>query len=107
MTPQYQIIAEDDLKQSHLEKFDMELVGLNRLAIASASRYGAELRAAIGAGWIVSPETGKRTIEENGKKRTEYLFDGVPVEDLKPSLVWKIGKELDALYEQAITIDPN
>lgn len=107
MTTQYQIIAEDDLRQSHLEKFDMEHIGLNRLLIPSASRYGAELRAAIGAGWIVSPETGKRTIEENGKKRTEYLFGGVPVEDLKPALVWKIGMELDALYEKATTIDPN
>lgn len=107
MTTQYQIIAEDDLRQSHLEKFDMELVGLNRLAIVSASRYGAELRAAIGAGWILQPETSKRTVEENGKKRTEYLFNGVIVDDLRPALVWKIGREIDLLYEKVTTFDPN
>ncbi len=95
-------------RQADVELFEMELIGLPaRLTISSSSKFGAELRAAIGAGWIVSPATSKRTIEEGGKKRTEYVFDGVPVDDMHPAIVWKIGKEVDAIYERCTVIDPN
>lgn len=107
-TQQYQIKAGDDLKQSDLEKFDMELVGQPaRLIMPSASKYGGYLRAAIGAGWIITPATSKRTVEENGKKTHEYLFDGVNVDDMKPALVWKVGREVELLYDKVTTIDPN
>lgn len=104
--PVYEIKA--DLRQGDVERFEMELIGLPaRLTISSSSKFGAELRAAIGAGWIVSPETSKRTVEENGKKRTEYVFDGTPVDDMNPAIVWKIGKEIDATYEACTVLDPN
>jgi hypothetical protein len=104
--PVYEIKA--DLRQGDLEKFELELMGLpGRLVLPSASKYGAELKAAIGAGWIVSPVTSKRTVEENGTKRNEYLFDGVEIADMHPAVVWKIGKEVDELYTSVTTIDPN
>ena len=105
---QYQIKAEDYLKQSDLEKFDMELVSQPaRLIAPSSSKYGGYLRAAIGAGWIITPATSKRTVEEGGKKSTEFLFDGVKVDDMKPALVWKIGSEVELLYDKVTTLDPN
>ncbi len=104
--PEYQL--KTDLRQSDLEKFDMEVQSVpNFLLIASASKFGARFRAAIGAGWFVTPETVKREISQNGRKHYEYLFNGQDVGDMSAAVVWRIGKEIEAIYEEMTTIDPN
>ena len=104
--PVYEL--KDDYRQADLEKFEMELIGLPaRLIMPSSSKYGGYLRAAIGAGWFVTPNAAKRTVEENGVKRTEYAFNGSIVDDMHPAVVWKIGKEVEQVYEGITKIDPN
>ncbi len=97
------------LRQSDLEKFDMEVYrgNIDSLLIASASKFGARLRAAIGAGWFEAPETVKREILQNGRKHYEHLFDGQEVGDMTPAVVWLIGQEIDQIYNDMTTIDPN
>ncbi len=68
---------------------------------------GARLRAAIGAGWFEAPETVKREILQNGRKHYEHLFDGQEVGDMTPAVVWLIGQEIDQIYNDMTTIDPN
>ena len=97
-----------DYRQADFEKFELELIGLPaRLIMPSSSKYGGYLRAAIGVGWIVTPNAIKRTIEENGAKRIEYAFNGSTVDDMHPAIVWKLGKEIEDIYEGGTKIDPN
>lgn len=98
----------DTLTQGHIEKFDLELARLVYLRGPSGSRNGAELRAAIGAGWIASPECIRQTVQpDGGKQRVEFLFDGVKVEDMAPNHVAWLAQYIRTMYDEATEIPPN
>lgn len=74
--------------------------------LGAAEQRGAQLKAAIVAGWIRSPKTAveKRVDLETGKERTVYLFDEVEVGQMKPREVAWYGRQCELLFIEATTI---
>lgn len=104
----------DDLKQGHIEKFEIEINAMPHLFgvtnRGTSSRNGAILRSAIAADWIIEPEAEKVKVtkQANGKSETEvhYLFNGERVHDMHPGQVSYIGKHIGDIYDQLTDISP-
>ena len=95
-TWQKEFKLKDDLLQGDLENFE-EIYFSNRLASIlmrseSSVNYGAALRSAIAAGWILEPAC-EVLKDEKGSKR--YFYDGKDVSQMKPGAVDWLGKKID------------
>lgn len=99
----------DTWTQRDADLFDAELATLMFLRMrGTSSNYAAHVRAAIGAGWFVEPETSKREITERGKTHTEYLIDGKPVAEYHPAVIAEIGRHVGRIYDSFLgAADPN
>ena len=85
-----EVTFKDELLQADLETFGdvFDLVEIGKINIPR--RNGTAVRAAISAGWIVSPTW---TVEDVAK--------------MKPAFVAWLGNEVMTLYLEVTRIDPN
>ena len=80
------------------------------LTTASQSRAAAYLKAAIASGWIAAPETSTTMVEEGGKTRRVYFYDGQEVGSdagLHPGKIRWLGNQIVLAYQQSTDIPPN
>ena len=97
--------AAGELLQEDVETWNRVYVQLRPVGLAE--QRGAQLRAGIAAGWIVSPETGmeERTDLKTGRKSTVYLFDGVEVGKMKPKEVSHYGRLCERLFSEVTAVE--
>lgn len=104
------IVLRGDLKQRDVTALEMELIkipGSYLMLRNASSRMAAYLKAAIATGWIVEPETATRQVTEGKSTRTEYLLDGVDVDEMDPRDAYRAGHAVSELYDSFTTLDPN
>lgn len=92
-----------DLRQRHVEEWNRVYIELKPLGMAE--QRGAQLRAAIVAGWIESPGTNvTRRVELNGRESVEYSFDGVEVGDMPAGEVAYYGAQCEQAFAAATRV---
>jgi len=88
-----------EFTQGDFEKLEEALFSMPKALMLrrtqSAINHGAMLRAAIQAGWIVSPDTEVMKGESSGKR---WFYSGKDVADLHPSIVRWLGNKVDEMY---------
>lgn len=87
--------------------FKQPLGALASLARKNNTRYGAILKSAIEAGWIVAPVCEVGDFERDGKKERRWLYDGRNVDEMPPGAVRWIGEQIDEVYEEVTNVPKN
>lgn len=104
------IVIRGDLKQRDVRNLELEAIDVGHEYLnspISSSKHEAFLKAAIGAGWIESPECKKATRFEDKKRIVEYYFDGVLVDDLDPRVCYAAGEVVIELMVEFTSLVPN
>lgn len=92
-----------DLLQEDVEKWNRAYVRLQPVGISE--QRGGQLKAAIVAGWIESPETRVEQVTDlEGRMRLVYLFDGVEVGKMQPREVAWYGRQCELAFAEATQI---
>lgn len=93
-----------DLLQEDVEKWNRAYVRLQPVGISE--QRGAQLKAAIVAGWIESPPTAVEQMSDvdTGRTRTVYTFDGVEVGKMPPREVAWYGRQCERAFADATQI---
>ena len=91
-----------DLTQLDVENFEKSLFSFPRRLLANTGA-GAELRAAIEGGWILSPDCEVGEFE--GAKR--YYYDSKDIDGMHPGAVKWLGERVDEVYQEATQIPKN
>ena len=94
--------AKENLVELDIEALEKELVLMPRIALTNTAK-ASKLKAAIAAGWVVSPpcEVG----EFEGAKR--YFYNSQNIDDMKPGAVRWLGDQIDVLYQEATQVPKN
>lgn len=95
-------LTQGDFEALELALFKMPNIATTfRRAELSIVR-GAYLRAAIQAGWIVSPKC-KSLVDE---KDAVYVYDGVDVDEMHPAKVNWLGEQVVNRHDAILSEDP-
>lgn len=101
----------EPLLQRDLVAFEQSFAKQLRLGGATAHSSniiaGANIQAAMDAGWVLAPPVLVRKIIEAGQERTEYLYNGQNVLDMLGGAVREIGRQVEAAYNRATEPPPN
>jgi hypothetical protein len=94
--------VKEGLVELDIESLEKELMLMPRLALTNTAR-ASKLKAAIAAGWIVSPACEVGDFE--GKKR--YFYNGQNIDEMHPGAVRWLGDQIDDIYDEATQIPKN
>jgi hypothetical protein len=98
------------LLQEDVEKYTRAFNEIVPRPVGYAEQRAAELKAAIVAGWIVSPAGAAREEVDlaSGKTRRVYLFDGVEIGKMPARQVYHYARLVSRRYiEETEPADPN
>lgn len=92
------------LTQGDVEAWNRVYVELR--PVGTAGQRGAQLRAAIVAGWIESPAAAVEQVSDlaSGAVSLRYLFDGVEVAEMRPGEVAHYGRLCETAFQDAMRI---
>lgn len=93
-----------DFEAIELALFDMpNAARIFRNADLSVVR-GSWLKAAIHAGWIISPEC--KALIDRRNNEAAYMYDGVDVDEMHPAKVLWLGKQIIDAHDSLVAEDP-
>lgn len=98
------------LLQEDVEKYTRAFNEVQPRPLGFAEQRSAELKAAIAAGWVVSPPAKVELLidVDTGAESRRYLFDGVEVGKLKAREVYHYARLVSRRYiEETEPPDPN
>ena len=106
---QEEFALKESLTQGDFEELEMALVKMpSVISILRNSgmsiAHGAYLRAAIQAGWIISPECKTMTEDKTGER--SYYYSGKNVDELHPAIVGWLGQRVIDKHDSIMTEDP-
>lgn len=104
---QKEFALKDELFQGDFEALELALFRMPNVATMFRNSdlslvNGAYLRAAIQAGWVLTPETKSMT----DKKEALYVYDGVDVDKMHPAKVSWLGKQVVDRHDAVMSEDP-
>lgn len=98
----------DELTQADFEALEDAVTkfpkGLLLRSAGSQLSHGAMLRAAIRAGWIVSPEC--RALVDERSHEAAYFYNGKDVDEMHPAVVKWLGEQVNARYMSILSDVP-
>ena len=106
---QKEFAIKEQLTQGDLEALEMALVKMPSV-IHLLRNYGfsiakgAYLRAAIQAGWILSPQCRALTDDNSGERA--FFYNGKDVNDMHPSVVSWLGQKVIDKHDSVMGEDP-
>ena len=104
----FQLKAPNDIKQRDAAAWNRAFMSFGNSAerLATAVERQASLQAAIEAGWIVSPACRVEQVVDmqSGVESRRYTFDGVAVDDMRPSEVNYYGKLCSRAFDAVMAV---
>ena len=104
----FRLKAPNDIKQRDAAAWNRAFMSFGNSAerMATAVERQASLQAAIEAGWILSPECRVEQVidMQSGGESKRYLFDGVAVDDMRPSEVNYYGRLCSRAFDAVMAV---
>lgn len=114
MTDELKDWQKDFALKEDLRHGDFEAIELALFEMPNAARIfrnadlsvvrGAWLKAAIQAGWIVTPEC--KALTDKKSRETAYLYDGGDVDRMHPARVLWLGAQVIERHDSIMSEDP-
>lgn len=98
-----------DLKARDIANLELEALRTGQDYLIDGRSFSMRyvfLKAAIGCGWIASPECKKTENVVNGSRAAQYYFDGEPVDDMDPRDIMVAGGVIVDLFLEYTSLDP-